>query len=138
MLARDRRDLAFYERVRDNNRRLHRLVELVALAAASGTVVAAGLRAEPWLTATIAAVTLFCTGFRQVFGPGPRWAVAGHAWDALRRALDRYQLLPEAERDEAARAELLAAVEAIRADETRQWAERQRQQAPPGEPPALP
>ncbi|WP_063784429.1 DUF4231 domain-containing protein, partial [Streptomyces sp. SBT349] len=140
LLALAERDLAFYRRVRDNNRRLHRLIELGALAGASGTVVAAGLQAEPWLTAAIAGVTLFCTGFRQVFGPGQRWALAGRSWESLRRATNRYRLLPEAERGEAARADLLAAVERVGADEARQWAEQQHQRgAAPGElPPAPP
>ncbi|WP_369260164.1 SLATT domain-containing protein [Streptomyces sp. R35] len=124
-------DLAFYEQVRDSARRWYRLSELGALTTSSCTVVAAGLGAPAWLTALIAGGALFFTGFRQVFGHGPRYVLAAQSREGLRRAINRYQLLPDSARDEEARQTLLAAVENVGAEELRQWSD-QRQRATTG------
>jgi hypothetical protein len=121
VLALAREELAFYEEVRDSARKWYRVTELGALATSSSTVVAAGLRAPAWLTALIAGGALFFTGFRQVFGHGPRYVLAAQSRESLRRAVNRYQLLPEADRDTRARQELLAAVEQVGDEELRQW-----------------
>ncbi|PBC62721.1 hypothetical protein BKI49_15775 [Streptomyces sp. Tue6028] len=124
-------ELAFYERVRDSARLWYRVSELGALATSSATVVAAGLHAPAWLTAIIAGGALFFTGFRQVFAHGPRYVLASQSRETLRRAVNRYRLLPEADRDETARRELLAAIEQVGDEELRQWAE-QRSRATQG------
>ncbi|QEU86448.1 SLATT domain-containing protein [Streptomyces viridosporus T7A] len=139
VLALAQGELAFYERVRNSSRRWYRLTELGALATASSTVVAAGLGAPAWLTALIAGGALFFTGFRQVFGHGPRYVLAAQSHEALRRAVNRYRLLPAADRDEGARQELLATVERVGDDELRQWVEQRTQTSPPlGPPPGGP
>ncbi|GAA3796020.1 SLATT domain-containing protein [Streptomyces phyllanthi] len=142
VLALAQENLAFYEDVRDSSRRWYRVSELGALVTSSSTVVAAGLNAPAWLTALIAGGALFFTGFRQVFGHGPRYVLAAQSREVLRRAVNRYQLLPESDRDDSARQELLTAIERVGDEELRQWVEQRHQ--PPfggGEPaggPALP
>ncbi|GHE27906.1 SLATT domain-containing protein [Streptomyces thermocarboxydus] len=131
VLALAQAELAFYERVRNSSRRWYRLTELGALATASSTVVAAGLSAPAWLTALIAGGALFFTGLRQVFGHGPRYVLAAQSHETLRRAVNRYRLLPADERDERARGELLAAVERVGDEELRQWVEQRNQTSSP-------
>ncbi|MER7466760.1 DUF4231 domain-containing protein [Streptomyces sp. NPDC097981] len=130
LLALAQRELAFYQGICDSSRRWHRTIELGALASASATVVAAGLHAPAWVTALIAGGALFFTGFRQVFAPGPRWVLAAQARESLRRAVNRYQLLPEGDRDAQARAQLLAAIEQVGEHQVSRWSEqRQRTSA---------
>jgi hypothetical protein len=136
VLALARQDLAFYGRTRDRARRMHYTTELGALASTSATVVAAGLHAPAWLTALIAGGAVFFTGVRQLFNPGSRWVVAGQSHETLRRAVDRYRLLPPEERDAAARAALQATVEEVGTNELREWSETQGQRTDPPVPSA--
>jgi len=136
LLALARKELTFYARQRDRARWEHYATEIGALVATSSTVVAAGLRAPAWLTALIAGSAVFFTGMRQLFNPGPRWVLTAQSRETLRRAVDRYLLLPQAERDAAARAALHAAIEDVGANELREWAEARRPQADPPLPPA--
>ncbi|GGQ86738.1 hypothetical protein GCM10010250_67180 [Streptomyces althioticus] len=142
LLALAEQELAFYQRRGDAARRAHRAIELVTLASASVTVVAAGLQAPAWVTAILAGGALFCTGFRQVFAPGPRWVLAAQARESLRRETNRYRLLSVAERDDQARALLLAAIEQVGTEQVSQWAAGQREQIsigglPPTQPPPI-
>ncbi|WP_405846913.1 DUF4231 domain-containing protein [Streptomyces sp. NBC_01518] len=132
LLALARQELEFYARSCDRARRTHYTTELGALAATSATVVAAGLHAPAWLTALIAGSAVFFTGMRQLFSPGSRWVLAAQARETLRRAIDRYLLLPQAERDADARAALHRAIDEVGTSELRGWAEVQGQR---GEPP---
>jgi len=125
VLALARQDLEFYGRTRDRARRMHYATELGALASTSATVVAAGLHAPAWLTALIAGGAVFFTGVRQLFNPGARWIACGQSHEALRRAVDRYLLLPSGKRDAAARAALQTAIEEVGSNELREWAETQ-------------
>ncbi|WP_432026157.1 DUF4231 domain-containing protein [Streptomyces sp. 1222.5] len=125
LLALARRELAFYARTCTRARRLHHGTELGALLTTSVTVVAAGLHAPAWLTALIAGGAVFFTGMRQLYGAGSRWVLAAQARESLRRALDRYLLLPEAERDATARRALQTVVEEVGANELRAWSEAQ-------------
>ncbi|MET9257058.1 SLATT domain-containing protein [Streptomyces sp. NPDC003717] len=127
VLALAEEELAFYERVRDSARWWYRVAELGALVTSSCTVVAAGLGAPAWLTALIAGGALFFTGFRQVFGHGPRYVLAAQSRETLRRAVNRYRLMAPDERAGRGRAELLAAVERVGDEELRQWVEQRRQ-----------
>ncbi|UUU44905.1 DUF4231 domain-containing protein [Streptomyces sp. NBC_00162] len=135
LLALAERELAFYQRRGDASRRAHRTIELGALTSASATVVAAGLHAPAWVTTIVAGGTLFCTGFRQIFAPGPRWVLAAQARESLRRAVNRYRLLPVAERDAEARAQLLAAIEEVGNEQVSQWAGQRQQASVGGTPP---
>ncbi|WP_445525453.1 DUF4231 domain-containing protein [Streptomyces cyslabdanicus] len=123
LLALADRELTFYIRSCERARRLHRGTELGALATTCVTVVAAGLHAPAWLTAMIAGGAVFFTGMRQLFDPGSRWVLTAQARETLRRAVDRYLLLPEPERDAAARQTLRAVIEEVGADELRAWSE---------------
>ncbi|MGW4821339.1 DUF4231 domain-containing protein [Streptomyces sp. NPDC004227] len=132
LLALAERELTFYTRSCDRARRLHRGTELGALATTSVTVVAAGLHAPAWLTAVIAGGAVFFTGMRQLYDPGSRWVLTARARETLRRAVDRYLLLPEPERDAAARQTLRTVIEEVGADELREWSEsRTRSPEPP-------
>ncbi|MFI6486053.1 SLATT domain-containing protein [Streptomyces sp. NPDC050564] len=131
LLALAQDELAFYEQVRNSARRWYRLTELGALATSSSTVVAAGLHAPAWLTALIAGGALFFTGFRQVFAHGPRYVLAAQSREGLRKAINRYQLLPAADRGEESRQDLLVAIENVGDEELRQWAD-QRHRASTG------
>ncbi|MFF4860000.1 DUF4231 domain-containing protein [Streptomyces rubiginosohelvolus] len=138
LLALAEQELAFYQRRRDAARRAHRAIELGALTSASATVVAAGLHAPAWVTTIAAGVALFCTGFRQVFAPGPRWVLAAQARESLRRGVNRYRLLSVSERDDQARALLLAAIEEVGTEQVSQWAGGHEQTSigpPPTQPP---
>lgn len=125
LLALARRDLAFYARASGRARRLHHATELGALLTTSVTVVAAGLHAPAWLTALIAGGAVFFTGMRQLYGAGSRWVLAAQARESLRRAIDRYLLLPESGRDAAAQQALQTVVEEVGASELRAWSEAQ-------------
>lgn len=135
LLALAEQELAFYQRRGDAARRAHRAIEIGALTSASVTVVAAGLHAPAWVTTIVAGGALFCTGFRQVFAPGPRWVLAAQARESLRRAVNRYRLLPVAARDAEARAQLLAAIEEVGTEQVSQWAGGQREQTSMGSAP---
>lgn len=121
LLALALRDLAFYERTRNGARRWHYIIEATSLITASGTVVAAGLSAAPLITALVASAALFANGFRQVFNPAERWELAASGWVTLRRAIDRYCLLPEDQRDQAARMQLQDCIEEVGENEIRGW-----------------
>ncbi|WP_217552747.1 DUF4231 domain-containing protein [Streptomyces sp. GbtcB6] len=133
LLALARRELGFYTRTGSRARRLHYGTEVGALATTSVTVVAAGLHAPAWLTAVIAGGAVFFTGVRQLFAPGARWVLAAQARETLRRAVDRYLLVPEPHRDAAARQALQSAIEEVGDNELREWSESQgRRPDPPG------
>ncbi|WP_086730790.1 DUF4231 domain-containing protein [Streptomyces carpinensis] len=134
LLALVRRELTFYARSCDRARTLHHVTELGALGTTSVTVVAAGLHAPAWLTALIAGGAVFFTGMRQLYSPGRRWVLAAQARETLRRALDRYLLLPEPERGAAARQALQRVLEEVGADELREWSQAQGQRAEPSLP----
>jgi hypothetical protein len=131
LLALTRRELEFYARSCDRARRLHHVTELGALGTTSVTVVAAGLHAPAWLTALIAGGAVFFTGMRQLYSPGSRWVLAARARETLRRALDRYLLLPESGRDAAARQALQRVLEEVGAEELREWSQAQGQRPEP-------
>ncbi|MFF2652097.1 DUF4231 domain-containing protein [Streptomyces sp. NPDC058045] len=126
LLAQALADLDWYARTRDRARRWHRATELGALLVGAATIITAGVRAPAYLTATLAGVAVLIGGFRQVFNHTERYVLAAEAWMRLRQAIRRYELLPEAERDEEARRRLLDAVEATADSELRGWAAYQR------------
>lgn len=115
------RQLRWYRRARSRARFFHQAGELTILLTTAATVVVAALHASAIITATIAAVTLFLTGFRQVFGPSENWVRTSRAWVAIDHAILRYQLAPEHERDAAARQALMEQVIAISLEEHGEW-----------------
>ncbi|MEU1071111.1 MULTISPECIES: SLATT domain-containing protein [unclassified Streptomyces] len=115
-------DLDWYARTRDRARRWHWATELSALLTGAATVVAAGIRAPAATTATLAGLTVFIGGFRQVFNHAERHVLAAEAWSRLRLAVRRYRLVPEAERDEELRGRLQEEIEDVATTELRNWA----------------
>jgi hypothetical protein len=127
LLALALHDLAFYERTRDMARRWHYITEVTALVSASATVMAAGLGAPALVTALAAAITLLTNGIRQVFNPAGRWELAASGWVYLWRAVTRYRLLPEEQRDQAAREQLQNRIEEVGEKEIREWITQRRE-----------
>lgn len=115
-------DLDWYARARDRARRWHWATELGALLTGAATVVAAGIQAPPAVTATLAGLTVFIGGFRQVFNHTERHVLAAEAWSRLRLAIRRYRLTPEAERDGETRRRLQEEMDDVAATELRNWA----------------
>ncbi|MGP9016820.1 SLATT domain-containing protein [Streptomyces sp. BR1] len=115
-------DLDWYARCRDRARRWHWSTELGALLIGAATVVAAGIQAPAAVTATLAGLTVFIGGFRQVFGHAERHVLASEAWSRLHLAVRRYRLVPEAQRDESVRRRLLEEVETVATTELQSWA----------------
>jgi hypothetical protein len=118
--------LTWYDRAHNRARHAHQIGELVILLSASSTVVVSALHAPAWATATLAAVTLFLTGYRQVFNPNERWVTTSTAWLQLQQAVARYHLLPPEERDLAARRALFDRTIEVMSMENHAWAEQRR------------
>jgi len=123
------RQLEWYRRARTRARIAHQAGELTILLTTAATVVVAALHASAVVTATIAAVTLFLTGYRQVFGPNENWVRASRTWVAIDQAVVRYLLLPEGGRDLDAQRVLMEQVISICSQENSEWAVQQRERA---------
>jgi hypothetical protein len=118
--------LSWYLRSKNRSRRTHQVGELLILLSTASTLVVSALRAPAAVTASLAAVAVFLTGLRQVFDPNDRWVSSSVAWLALQQEVVRYHLLPEAERDVAARRALLDRTMEIVSAENQDWAARRR------------
>jgi hypothetical protein len=125
------RQLRWYRRARSRARFFHQAGELTILLTTAATVVVAALNASAPVTAALAAVTLFLTGFRQVFSPNENWVRAARTWLALDHAVLRYRLMPEAERGAGAQQALMEEVIAICDEENNEWAVQQYRRAAP-------
>jgi hypothetical protein len=125
-LAYATQQLSWYRRSMNRSRRSHYVSEILVLLCTAATVVVSALGAPAAATASIAAVVLFLTGYRQVFNPNDRWVACNAAWVELHQELARYRLVPEAERDAARRRALLDRTIEISTTENRAWAERRR------------
>src|SRR5437868_6870087 len=66
------KQLAWYGSARARAQRSHRACELLILMSTAGTVLLSALHAPAAVTASMAALTLFITGYRQVFDPNER------------------------------------------------------------------
>ena len=128
------RQLRLFRRAEVRARFFHQAGEMTILITTAATVVVAALHAAAIVTATIAAVTLFLTGFRQVIGPDENWVRVSRAWVAVDRAVARYELVPESERDLARQRALLEQVIAISDQETDEWEAQQRKRTAVGIP----
>lgn len=122
-LAYAMQQLEWYRRAKGRARRIHQAGELAILLSTAATVVVSALRAPAAATASLAAVTLFLTGVRQVFNPNERWVSTSVAWLNLHQAVTRYHLLEPGERDADARRALLDRTTEIMAAENRSWTE---------------
>ncbi|WP_232247352.1 DUF4231 domain-containing protein [Kitasatospora azatica] len=132
-LAFAQRQLAFYRKSRDTAKFQHKASELLALVSTAGTVVVSALDAPAAVTATLAALTLFLTGYRQLFTPNERWTRTSVAWLTLHHEIARYLQRRPAERDSDA---LLERTIEISQTESSEWIEARRAQQSPG--PAAP
>ncbi|TQF02449.1 DUF4231 domain-containing protein [Kitasatospora acidiphila] len=114
------RQLAWYRKARNRAKLAHQSSELLALLTTSATVLVSALRAPAAVTASMAALTLFLTGYRQIFKPNERWTRTSVAWLTLHHEITRYLHRPPAERNGDA---LLERVMEITMAENRDWVE---------------
>lgn len=117
------REMDWYAKRRHRSRLLYQGSELVLLLATAATTLAAALAAPPIVTASLAAVTLFMTGFRQTFDPHARWLACAHAWNQIREAVWQYKLGGPAAGDPAG---LLDRIQEISREESGEWLSGQR------------
>ena len=122
--------LSWYRRSMNRSRHSHQVGELLILLSTASTLVVSALRAPAAITASLAAVAVFLTGLRQVFDPNDRWVSSSVAWLALQHEVVRYHMLPEDERDVAARRALLDRTMEIMSAENQEWAARRRAYRP--------
>jgi hypothetical protein len=118
--------MEWYSRHRDLARRAYQAGEVLVLIAAAATTLAAALQVHPWVTASLAATSLVLTGLRKVFDWHENWLAFTAAWIELRSAVYAYRLLPEDQRDERARSELVDKVNMVAMSETSRWSARRR------------
>src|SRR3954469_17286477 len=78
-LAYAQEQLDWLRRARNRARWSTQVGDLLMLLGAAATVVVSALRAPAAVTSCLAAVTLFLTGFRQVFNPNERWVTTATA-----------------------------------------------------------
>jgi len=126
--------MGYYKGLSRRARFAHQAGEIMILLTAAATVIAAALHALAIVTASIAAVTLVLTGFRQVFGPSDNWVRTSRAQMALEHAIRRYELTPEDRRDAASQHQMMELVISICEKESGQWAVEQRRRAAGGVP----
>ncbi len=125
-LALAQQQIRWYARHRDQSRRAYRVSEFLILLTAATTTVAAALRADAPVTASLAASTVVLTGLHKIFDLHDRWVAFGVAWAELQVAVNDYRLIPEGRRDENAPARLVAKVNEVISSDTGRWASRRR------------
>src|SRR5579859_7400143 len=118
--------MEWYSKHRDRARHAYWSGEVLVLLAAAATTLAAALQARPWVTASLAATSLVLTGLRKIFDWHENWLAFAGAWIELRAAINDYRLLPEDQRDDRARRDLVDKVNAVATDETSRWSARRR------------
>lgn len=112
------RELDWYTKRRVESRRYYQASEGFLLLAGAGTTVAAALAAPPFFTATLAAATVFLTGFRQTFDPHGRWIACALAWNRTREAIWEYKFGGSTE---LGKVELIARMKEISSEESGRW-----------------
>jgi hypothetical protein len=118
--------LRYYAVHRARSRWAYRTIELLLLLLTAITTVVAALKAQAWITATLAAGAVVVAGLNRILDAHESWIAYGSAWAELEVAVNDYRLLPAGQQDDQARARLMAKVnEVIRAD-TDRWATRRR------------
>ena len=119
-------ELQWYRRAAARARNANRISEVLLLVLSAATTVAAALAATPWLTATLAALSLIVTGLRKSFDWHDSWVSFTARWSELRPVIHQYRLRSNGQRDEEAQRQLLATVDEIVGSETEKWASRRR------------
>jgi hypothetical protein len=120
------RELGWYERSANRARIANRTSEILLLVLSAATTVAAALSAPAWLTASLAAAALVVTGVRKSADWHENWVSFRARWSELRTFVNQYRLLPDAERDDEAKRQLLVRVDEIVRSDTGDWAARRR------------
>jgi Protein of unknown function (DUF4231) len=116
----------WYAQNRDQARWAYRISEFLILVTTATTTVAAALKANAWLTASLAASTVVLTGLHKVFDYHDTWVASGAAWAELQVAVNDYRLIPVDRRDENAQRLLVGKVNDVISANTGRWASRRR------------
>jgi hypothetical protein len=103
------------------DRNLFISVEFSALFLASIVTVLAALNVRPWLTASIAALLTFLSGFRQLALYQETWPAWADAWAQVNALASAYRVLPVEERSTDKQRQLVQAVNDVVLNETRRW-----------------
>lgn len=120
------RQLDWYGRAANRAQLANRISEVLLLVLSAATTVAAALSAPAWLTASLAAAALVTTGLRKTFDWHENWVSFRAQWIELRATINQYRLLPDAQRDDDAKRQLLARVDEAISSEAGSWAARRR------------
>lgn len=110
--------MSYYQRRRNVSRLAYQVSEVVLLMIAAATTLAAALGAAPAFTASLAALTVFLTGFRQAFDPHVRWIACAQACERIREAIWNYKF---EDSTPAAQATLVDVVRETAKEESGQW-----------------
>jgi hypothetical protein len=103
------------------------LTEGGALLLASAATVLAALSAPAWVTAVVAALVTFLAGIRRLFSWHGDWLSHAETWSRTSALVSQYRLLPVDQRTEAEQRELVAAIDDLVIEETRNWGQRRRE-----------
>lgn len=125
------RERDWFQRNADRTGMADRATGVGLLVAAAATTAAAALQAPPWMSASLAGLTVVLTGIRSQFDWGRTCDASTHAFHEIRAAIHDYLLLTESSRDEQARRRLVQRVDEIVAQETSSWVARRSSQSPP-------
>jgi hypothetical protein len=100
--------------------------QILLLLATAGTTIAAALKAPQWVTASLAATSLIVVGLLRIFDWHDSWVSWSNCWAELNVSINRYCLLPEEKRNQAAKEELVQKVNDLIITDTRSWTIRRR------------
>jgi hypothetical protein len=100
---------------------LYRSVEAIALLLASIVTVLAALNARPWVTASIAALVTFLTGFRQINLLDQNWISCADASIQLDSLVSKYRVLPATDHSNDKRQQLVEETDKVIAARIRIW-----------------
>jgi hypothetical protein len=119
-------ELRWYARNRNRARVTYGAVELLLLFTTAATTLAAALKANAWLTATLAATTVVLTGLNKVLDSHENWIASAGAWAELQVAINNYRLHSVEHRDAGTQEQLVSTVNEIIKSDTGRWASRRR------------
>ena len=111
----------WYRQSMKRGRYLFVSVEYSALFLASIVTVLAALNVRPWLTASIAALVTFLSGFRQLSLYQENWPAMADAWAQVNALISAYRVLPVADRSPDRQRELVQSVDGVVLAETQRW-----------------
>ncbi len=116
----------YYQARMRRNRIRYSLTEGGALLLAGAATVLAALSAPAWVTAVVAGLVTFLAGIRRIFNWHGDWLAQAQAWSRSSALVSQYRLLRPDQRTEEKQRELVAAIDDLVVEETRNWGRRRR------------